>query len=106
MQDAHARIGRVGVLAAGARGARRVEPDVLRPDFDIDILRLRQDGDRRRRGMDTAARLRQRYALHAVYARFELHPGEHALARHLGDDLLVATRLALALREDIDAPAM
>jgi hypothetical protein len=40
MEDAHAGIGRVGVLAAGARRPRGVEANILRPDLDVDILGL------------------------------------------------------------------
>ena len=71
MGDAHRRVRRVDVLAAGARRAHRVDADIFVADLDIDILGLRQDGDRRRRRMDAPLRLRIRHALHAVHAGFE-----------------------------------
>ncbi len=106
MQDADAGIGGVGMLAAGARGPCCVDADILRLDGDVDVLGLRQHGDRRGRGMDAPACLGRRNPLHPVDAGLELQPGEHPLARDVGDDLLVAARVALALRQHLDLPAM
>ncbi len=106
VNDADAGIGGVGVLAAGGGGARGIDADVFRANFDIDVLRLGQHRHRRGRRVDAAARLRRRHALHAVDARFELQPREHALARDFGDDLLVAAGLAFALGEHLHLPAV
>ena len=55
--------------------------------------------------MDAPAGLGRRHALHAVHAGFEFQMGKDALARHRGDDFLVAADLAVAGRDDLDPPA-
>ena len=52
----HGRVGGIDALTAGAGRAEHVNPQVCRVDVDIHFLGLRQDGDRDRRGMDTALR--------------------------------------------------
>jgi len=84
-------IGGVGVLAAGARGARRVDPDVLGLDLDVDLLGLGQDGHGRRRGVDAPARLGRRHPLHAVHARFIFELRVRALAANFKDHFLITT---------------
>ena len=76
-----AAVGGVDRLAARAAGAEDVDAQVLVVDLDVDLLGLRQHRDGRRRGMDAARGLGLRHALHAVHARFEFQPGEHAAAR-------------------------
>src|SRR6478609_9451340 len=44
--------------------------------------------------------------LHPVHAGFEFELGEHASARHRGDDLLEAADLALACRDHLHLPAL
>jgi hypothetical protein len=66
----------------------------------------RQHRDGCRRGVDTARSLGRRHALHAVHARFELEPREHAAARDGGDRLLVAADAGVGELEDLEAPAM
>ena len=51
-------------------------------------------------------RLGRRHPLHPVHAGFEFEPGEHASARHRGDDLLEAAGLALACRDHLHPPAL
>ena len=51
-------------------------------------------------------RFGRRHALHAVHAGLELQLGEDALARHAGDDFLVAAGVAFAGRHDLHAPAL
>ena len=55
--------------------------------------------------MDAPLGLGRRHALHAMDAALELQPREHAPARDLGDDLLVAAGRPLARRQDLDLPA-
>jgi hypothetical protein len=58
MGDAHGRLGFVDLLASRPRGAVQVNPQLLRLDFDcINLVRLRQDGNRRGRGKDAAGGL-------------------------------------------------
>ena len=105
MRHAHRRVRLVDVLAAGPARPHRVDADVLRADIDIDLLRLRQHGDGRRRSMDAPARLGRRDALHAMHAGLELQPREHAFAGDRGDDLLVAAEVVLRDRDDLHLPA-
>ncbi len=100
-----AEIGGVDVLAAGTRGAHRVDADIFGPDVDVDLFGLRQHGDRRRRGVDAPAGLGRRHALHAVHAGFEFQMRKDALAGDGGDDFLVAADLALAGRRGLESPA-
>ncbi len=55
--------------------------------------------------MHAPLRLGHRHALHAVHAAFPFHPPEHAVARDVGDDLLVSARLAFRCIDDLDLPA-
>ncbi len=106
MGDPHGGVGGVDVLAARPAGAHRIDADVVRVDLDVDLLGLGQHRDGRRRGMDAAARLGFRHALHAVDPRFEFQPGKHALARDMGGDFLDAAELGLAFLEDLEGPAL
>ena len=106
MGDAHGAVGGVDRLAAGAARPEHVDAQILLVDLDIDLFRLWQHGDGRRRGMDATLRLGLRHALHAMHAGFEFQPGEHALAGDIGDDFLVAAGGQLARRDDGDLPAM
>ena len=77
--DAHGGFRLVDVLAAGAARADHVDAQVLGLDIDIDLLGLGQHAT-------VAAEVWMRplasvfgHALHAVHARLELQPCEHAL---------------------------
>src|SRR3546814_1815496 len=52
------------------------------------------------------SRFGHRHALDAVDARFELELGEHARARHAGDDFLVPPGIRGRGRDQLDAPAL
>src|SRR5688572_23553230 len=56
--------------------------------------------------MDAALGFGGGHALHAVAARLELEARVRALAHHPRDHLLVAARLARALGDDLDLPAV
>src|SRR5258705_12965970 len=56
--------------------------------------------------MDAPLRLGRGHALHAVHARFELELAVRALARDPKDDLFEAALLRIALRQDLDLPAV
>ena len=106
VRDADRRVGLVDVLAAGAGRAERVDLQIGRIDFDVvDLVDFGQDRDRCGRGVDASLRFGFRHALHAVRAGLELEPRERALAFDARDDFLVAAVLAVARREDLDAPA-
>jgi hypothetical protein len=80
--DPHRGVGGVDALAAGARGAEDVDPQVVRVDLDVDLLGLGQHQHAGRGGVDAALRLGDRHPLHAVHAALELQPGPHAVAGH------------------------
>ena len=46
-----------------------------------------------------------RHALHAVHAAFKFQPGKHALAANGGNNLFIATDLALGLADNFRFPA-
>ena len=73
---------------------------------DVDVLRLGQHGDGRRRSVDAAGGLGVGHALHAVHAGFEFQLGERAAAADFGDDFLVAAHRAFARGHDFDLPAL
>ena len=106
MGDADRRFRLVHVLAAGAAGAHRVDLQIGFVDVEVDLLRLRQHGDGRRRGVDAPLRFGRRHALHAMHAALVFEPREGAASGDLGDDFLVAARRALAHGEHLDLPAL
>ena len=55
--------------------------------------------------MNTPLRFRSRHALHAMTARFKLQTTIHAVAADLGDNLFIATMLAVVSAHDFHAPA-
>ena len=71
-----------------------VDLQVVLVDLDVDLLGLRQHGDRRRRGVDAALRLGLGHALDAVRAALELEHGVGAVAADLERVRAVATRSA------------
>ena len=81
MGDAHRRIGGVHVLPAGARGAHRVDAQVVGSISISTSSRLGQHRHRRRRGVDAPARFGLRHPLHPVHAGFELQPRETPVPR-------------------------
>ena len=97
-----------GVDALAARPAARGDADleVLVVDLDVDLVGLGEDGHRRRRRVDAALRLRGGHALHAVDAPFEAKLRVDVAAGDERDALLEAAGGALALREDLDLPAL
>ena len=107
MGDAHRRVGGVDVLAAGARGAHRVDADILVADFDVDVFDFRQHRDRRRRGVDAALSLRwPARAARDARPISNFMPRIDALARDIGDDFLEAPHFAGAFFHHVDLPAL
>jgi hypothetical protein len=73
--DAHRGVGLVDVLSARARGAISVDAQVCGIDRHfLDLVELRKDRNRARRGMDPPLCLGLRDPLHAVGAGLELQP--------------------------------
>ncbi len=111
MGDPDRRVGGVDRLAAGARGAVDVDPQVVGVDLDLDVLRLRGDQHAGRGGVDPALRLGRRHPLHPVHAALVLQPSPHALAGlgatglHRDLDVLVAAEVGLVGVDDLGLPA-
>src|SRR5688572_25699460 len=102
MGDAHRRVGRVHGLAAWTGRALHVDPEVLLlVDLDLDLIGLRQDDDRDRRGVDPAARLGRGDALDSVDTAFELEPAVGAIAADLDDGLLDPVDAGLVHAHDL-----
>src|SRR5206468_1636943 len=101
VRDAHSAVGRVDRLPAWTRGAINVDPQVLVVDLHIDVLRLRQNRDCRRRSVDAPAAFGHRHALHAVDAALELEAREHAWAVDRGHRLLVAADFRRARGDEL-----
>ena len=93
------------MLAARAGRPVDLHFDVLRPEVDIGLLHLRQDGDRRRGRVHPAAGLRLGHALHAVHAGLELQPGIGSRAADHEVRLLDAAKLRLAVVQKLHGPA-
>src|ERR1051326_3643953 len=85
VRDADRAVGRVDALAARAAGAKHVDPQVFVFDLEVDFFGFRQNGDRRRGGVDASLLLSHGNTLHAVHAglvaeravRFWSARGEH-----------------------------
>src|SRR4051812_3925639 len=106
VRDAHRGVGRVDALPARPRGAEDVDPEVLVLDPDVDLLGLRQYGDRGGRGVDAALGLGGGHALDAVHAGLPAHGAEGAGAVHLEDRLLDPAERAVGVRDDLEAPPL
>ena len=72
MGDAHGRVSGVDGLAARARRAERVHPDLLGIDLHLHLVGLRKDRDGDGGGVDAPLLFGGRDALHAVHAAFIL----------------------------------
>ena len=97
VRDAHRGVG--GVDALAARPGRTLDVDAqvaLLVDLDLDLVRLGQHGHRRGRGMDAAARLGLRDALHAMDATLVLETAPGAVGADLEDDLAQAADAGIA----------
>ena len=106
MRNPHRRIGGVDRLPTRAGGAEHINPKVAFLDIDIDILGLGEDRHRRRRGVDAAAGLGFRDALHPMHARLEFQPREHIASGDVGRGFLVAADARLRHFHDLEPPAM
>src|SRR5207245_2945590 len=105
VRDADGGVGRVHALTTRARGAEGVDPQVLLVDLDLDVVRLRQDGHRRRRGVDPTGSLRLRHALDPVHAALVPEAAVDLAAADKRDDLLDPAQPAAAQVERLDLPA-
>ena len=76
MGDAHRRICRIDRLSTRPRRTEHINAQVFLVDLNIDLLGLRHDGNRRRRGMDATARFCDRNSLYPMHAGFKLETGE------------------------------
>src|SRR5262245_17731030 len=92
--DANGRVSRVHALAPWPGRAVDVDLEVVRVDLDLDLLGLGDDGDRRRRGVDSSLGLRHGHALYPMRASLPLENGIRAVALDRERDVVVAAALA------------
>ena len=104
VRNAHRGIGRVHRLPAGPRRAERIDADILGLDLHVHVLGLRQHGNRHRRGVHAALRLRSGNPLHAMHAALPLHLRVDAFALDDRDHFLVAAHAGLGERKQLDLP--
>ena len=98
VRDAHRRVGRVDVLAAGAGGAIGVDAAVAFLDVDLDVVvDHRKDPDAGKAGVPARVAVVGRDAHQPVHARFGLEPAVGVLALDLQRRRLDAGLLARAL---------
>ena len=72
VRHAYRGVGGVHALPAGPGRPFDVDAQVLVRQSDLDLLRLRQDGNRGGGGVDATRGLGDRHALHAVHAALVL----------------------------------
>ena len=106
MDQAHGGGRFVDVLPARAGGAEDLHLDILRANIDLGLLHLRKHGDRRRRGVDPAAGLGLRHALHTVDAGLELEARVRPVAVNFKIRFLHAAELRLVIIKKRHLPAL
>ena len=100
MRNANRRVSRVNALAAGSAGTINVHFEVVLGDLDLHVLSLRQDGYRRRRGVDPALTFGLRDALHAVGAALVLEDRVSPVSLYLYYHFLEASDFGRAGSKD------
>ena len=102
-----ARVGLVDVLAAGALGAVRVDPDLVPVELDLDVVvDLGQDLDERERRLAPLLGVERADAHEAMDAALGAQPAVGAPALDLDGDALEPGLLALLLVDDLGREAM
>ena len=96
--DANGGVRCVHALTTRSAGTERVDPQILFVDLDVDLLGLGQHGHRGRGGVDPAARLGRRHALHPVHTALVLQTAVHAATFDRSNHFLNAAHAALAAR--------
>src|SRR5712692_1264134 len=86
MRDPDRRIGGVHALTAGSAGAKRIDSQIAFVDLDVDLFRLRQDGNSRCRRVSSSAGFCRGNALHAVDAALVPEPAVDAPSLDRCDD--------------------
>src|SRR5689334_13846756 len=96
VRDAHRRVRHVHVLAAGARCAERVDPDILFLDIDLDlVIDLRIHEHAREAGVAARVGVERRNPYQPVYADFALQQAVRVLAIHFESGALDPRAFAL-----------
>src|ERR1700679_3081241 len=107
VRDADGRVGRVDRLAAGARGAECIDPQILGFNLDVNLFDLGKHGHGDRGGVDAALSLGRGDALHAMNTRLVLELRINFVP--FDDRLHVLQSMpdaGLGLRKDFDLPLM
>src|SRR3984893_9826147 len=85
VRDAHRGIRGIHGLAAGTRGTERVDAQILRFDFDVNVVGFGKHGDGRRGRVDAPLLLGSGDALHAMYTAFVFQLGINFVALNRGN---------------------
>ena len=99
MDQAHGGGRFVDVLPARAGGPEDLHLDILGADIDLSLLHLGKHGDRRRRGVDPAAGLGLRHALHTMNAGLKFQARVRPVAVNFKIRFLHAAELCLVVIE-------
>ena len=95
----------VDVLTTCARRPHRVYTQVSGINLDVHVFGLRQDRDRRGRGVDATAAFSTWNTLHPVYATFKLQPCKDVLSLDVNHRFLDPSKFRLLQLDHIDFPA-
>ena len=98
VRQPHRRIRCINVLSARARGAKRIDSQILFANLDtVYLLDLGQHSNRAGRGVNAALRLCFGDPLHAMRSGLEFQVAVDILSHNTGDQFFVSTVLSGAL---------
>ena len=100
MCESHGRFSLVDVLTAGSAGFAGLKHKIRVLDFDLNILHLRKDCYRGRRGLYAPLRFGYGHTLYAMHTRLKLEAGIGALSFDKAGDLAKAPKLGLICRRN------
>ena len=80
------------MLTAGTGSSEIIDAYVFHVQVDFHIFRFGQNGYRRRRCMNTAARLRNRHTLYAMYTRFVFELAVYTVTLNGKDNFLITAQ--------------
>ncbi len=93
VENLHCGVRGVNVLPARAARAADLDPEVFLFHLDIDLLRLRHNGNGYGGSVDSALRFGRRHPLHPMNPGLVFQMAEHLVPRNFQDDLLEAADL-------------
>src|SRR5687767_10587809 len=105
MSDANGRVCGVDRLPTGSGGAEGVDAEILRIDVDLDVVSLRQHGNRGRGGMNAPLLFRGGDALHTVHTALVFELAEDFVAADERNNLAQTADARFTCGGDLHAPA-